>query len=349
MGSRWIGAAIALLMSATLAMAEDKPQTPQAAPSQPAPKMSKETRFMLIRGINAERVFVRRTFPMGEKGLTLKNGVVTPDENQAKFIAAQYGPAARPGERAQITDVIVKDKTIIFEINGGPKKKKKWYQRIEVGGMGGTTPIAPDGNPQNPKGSFVVLVFDKYVPELSPQAVKDLLAPVFDFTALSATQAYIDSLPPKTREALKNGRVLVGMDREMVTVAKGRPDKKIRERDEAGSDYEEWMYGVPPKDVEFIRLAGNEVIQVKIMKVDGQKIVRTEREVDLPQTAAKQPGPAAEDPPAPRPANAPTLRRPGEAPEEPVGASSPSRIGIPPDTRPSPGPTPAPEPTPQPD
>lgn len=341
MGSRWIGAAVALLTSATLTMADDKPQATQ--PTQPPAKMSKETRFMLIRGLNAERVFVRRTFPMGEKGLTLKNGVVTPDENQARFIAAQYGPAARPGERAQITDVLVKDKTIIFEINGGPKKKKKWYQRIEVGGAAGTTPIAPDGSPQNPKGSFVVLVFDKYVPELSPQQVKDMLAPVFDFTALSATQAYIDSLPPKTREALKNGRVLVGMDREMVTVAKGRPDKKIRERDEAGADFEEWMYGVPPKDVEFIRFVGNEVIQVKIMKVDGEKIVRTEREVDLPQTASAQPPAAAEEPPAPRPANAPTLRRPGEAPMDPTGTSNPSTIGIPPDTRPTPPPKPQPE------
>jgi hypothetical protein len=132
----------------------------------------------------------------------------------------------------------------------------------------------------------------------------------------------------------------------MVTVAKGRPDKKIRERDEAGKDFEEWMYGVPPKDVEFIRFVGNEVIQVKIMKVDGEKIVRTEREVDLPQTAAAQPGPVAEDA-APRPANAPTLRRPGEAPSDPVGTSNPSRVGIPPDTRPAPVPETQPQPQPE--
>lgn len=346
MGLRWIGAAVALLMSAGLAVADEKPQTPQApkVPTPQAARISKETRFMLIRGLNAERVFVRKTFPMGEKGLTLKNGVVTPDENQARFIAAQYGPAARPGERAQISDVIVKDKAIIFEINGGPKKKKKWYQRIEVGAAGGTTPIAPDGSPQNPKGSFVVLAFDKYVPEVTPEEVKKLLAPVFDFTALSATQAYTDSLPPKVRAAVKSGKVLVGMDREMVTVAKGRPDKKIRERNEAGGEYEEWMYGVPPKDVEFIRIAGNEVIQVKIMKVDGEKIVRTEREVDLPQTASAQPAEAA---PPPRPANAPTLRRPGEAPSDPGQASNPSTIGVPRDTRPTPPPSQQPDGRPQ--
>ena len=312
---RWIGAALLLLLWTALSAADDQ------SGANPPPKITKETRFMLIRGLNAERVFVRKVFPMGDKGLTIKNGVVTPDDGQLRFMAAQYGPAARPGDRAQITDVIVKDKTLIFEINGGPKKKKKWYQRIEVAGGGGSTPIAPDNNPENPKGSFVALVFDKYVPDISPDQVKQLLAPVFDFTALSATQAYTDSLPPKVRDAIKKKQVLVGMDREMVNIAKGRPDKKIRERDERG-EYEEWMYGTPPQDVQFIRFSGNEVIQVKIMKVDGEKIVRTEREVDMPQaqTASAQSEPA----PPPRPANAPTLRRPGEAPPDPGLAGQPT-------------------------
>lgn len=323
MGLRWIGALVVLLLPTGLIAGDD---TPHAASP---PRISKQTRFMLIRALNAERVFVRKIFPMGEKGLTIKNGVVTPDDKQLQFIAAQYGPAARPGDRAQISDVIVKDKSIVFEINGGPKKKKKWYQRIEVAGNGGSTPIAPDNNPQNPKGSFVILAFEPYVPEVTPEQVKQLLTPVFDFTALSATQAYTDSLPPKTRAAVKSGKVLVGMDREMVTVAKGRPDKKIRESDEHG-EYEEWMYGTPPKDVEFIRFSGNEVIQVKIMKVDGEKIVRTEREVDLPQaqTAAAQ----SEPPPPPRPPNAPTLRRPGEAPTDSGQAGSPTITPAPPGT-----------------
>jgi hypothetical protein len=339
---RWIGALTFFLLGSTLALADSKPN-----PRQPPP-ISKQTRFMLIRGLNAERVFVRKIFPMGEKGLTIKNGVVTPDDAQLRFQAAQYGPAARPGDRAQISDVVVKDKSIIFEINGGPKKKKKWYQRIEVAGMGGSTPIAPDNNPQNPRGSFVVLAFDKYVPEITPQEVKQLLAPVFDFTALTATQAYTDSLPPKVREAVKNHKVLVGMDREMVSVAKGRPDKKIRERDDRG-EYEEWMYGTPPKDVEFIRFggSGNEVTQVKIMKVDGEKIVRTEREVDLPQTAASTQQSANAPPPAARPANAPTLRRPGETLPDPGQASNPSPIGIPPDQTPMPQPQPKPDDRPQ--
>jgi len=37
----------------------------------------------------------------------------------------------------QITKIEFKAKRIVFEINGGGKKGKKWYQRIQIG-TGGT-------------------------------------------------------------------------------------------------------------------------------------------------------------------------------------------------------------------
>jgi hypothetical protein len=95
----------------------------------------------------------------------------------------------------------------------------------------------------------------------------------------------------------------------MVIYAKGRPPKKLREAADQ-VEYEEWIYGEPPQDVDFVRFVGEEVARVETMKVNGEKVVRTEREVDLPPTAvaAKQ---------QERPVNAPTLRRPGEeAPED---------------------------------
>ncbi len=145
------------------------------------------------------------------------------------------------------------------------------------------------------------------MPELEPQQLKDLLRPVFDFNAKSAVEAYLDTLPPKIRDAIKQHQVLVGMNRDMVMAAMGRPQKKIREKD-GELEYEEWIYGEPPQDVDFVRLAGDEVIRLEIMKVDGQKIVRSEKEVDLEQpTVAKD----ASAPPVRAP-NAPTLRRPGE-------------------------------------
>ncbi len=82
------------------------------------------------------------------------------------------------------------------------------------------------------------------------------------------------------KEAIKDHHVLVGMNREMVIYAKGRPEKKIREKD-GDTEYEDWIYGEPPQDVDFIRVVGDEVVRVETMKVDGEKVVRTEKEIDL--------------------------------------------------------------------
>ncbi len=274
----------------------------------PPPRMSKETRMEIIRAFNAELVYIRTPFPMGRTGLKLKNGVVFPNGAELQQLMAMWGPAAKPGEQARISDVIMKDDHIRFEINGGPIKKQKWYQRITItGASGGEAPIAPSDSSANPRGSLVELYFDHYIPELTSAQLKDLLHPVFDFNAKSAVEAYLDTVPPKVKEAIKKHEVLVGMNREMVTYAMGRPPKKIREKD-GTTEYEDWIYGTPPQDVQFIRMVGDEVVRVEIMKMSGEKVLRTEKEVDL-QTA---PTVAKQEEPKERPVNAPTLRRPGE-------------------------------------
>ena len=199
-------------------------------------------------------------------------------------------------------------------INGGPTKKKRWYEHIEISGMGGAaTPTDPTADDRaNIRGTFVVLAFDKHMPDLSIEQIKAMLRPVFDFNAKSAAEAYLDTLPPKVKEAIKNHEVLVGMNREMVTDALGRPPKKYRDRD-GQTDYEEWIYGEPPKDVQFVRFVGDEVVRLEIMKVDGDKIVRDKKEFDMvkPPTSQAQARELSPDN-TPKPANAPTLRRPGE-------------------------------------
>src|SRR5438034_5538865 len=176
---------------------------------------------------------------------------------------------------------------------------------------GGTTSIAPSAPTANPRGSDVDLVFDHYVPDLNPQQLKDLLRPVFDFNAKSAVEAYLETVPLQAKDAIKNHRVLVGMNREMVIYAKGRPPKKIREKD-GETDYEDWIYGEPPQDVDFVRLVSDEVVRVETINVSGEKIIRTEKEVNL-----EQPTLAKEQEIQAHPVSPPTLRRPGE---EPVSA-----------------------------
>jgi len=318
-----LGSVLILISFTAAAGASDQKASSQAA-STPPPHLSHETRIDLVRTFTAELAYVRTPFPMGKKGLMLKNGVISPNGEELKQLISMWGPAVKPGDQARLTAVSVKPDRIHFEINGGPVKKQKWYQHIQVGASS-TAPIAPSDASANPRGSYVDLVFDRYVPELTPRQLKDLLRPVLDFDSKSPLEAYLDTVPPKVKEAIRNHQVLVGMDHEMVIYAKGRPPKKIREKD-GDTDYEDWIYGEPPQDVDFVRFVGEEVVRVETMKVDGEKVVRTQKEVNLENRPAVAKAAADEQ----RPANAPTLRRPGEEMPSPTNPNSKTPVVVPP-------------------
>lgn len=297
--------------------------------------LTEQHRIELIRTFNSDLVYIRTEFPMGKTGLTLKDGKVSPSGDTLRRQLALWGPSVKPGDRAIITQMVMKDDRIHFEINGGPVKKEKWYQHLQVGVGGGE--VSPGGGQDpinNPRGSYVDLVFDHHIPDLTVEQVKDLLWPVFDFDAKSSLEAYLESVPPKVKEAIQNHHVLVGMNREMVIYAKGRPEKKIREKD-GETDYEDWIYGEPPQDVDFIRVVGDQVVRVETMKVGGEKVVRTEKEIDLGgpavATAAQKEA---------QPGKAPSLRRPGE--DAPDAVPNTGNGSTPPATVPDPPPAPAP-------
>lgn len=297
---------------------EQKPVDPVPAN---APPMSRQTRLEVIRDFEAQLVYARTAFPMGTKGLQLKDGVVTPNGEQLKQALVIWGPAVKPGDPARISFVQIKNDHIHFEINGGPIRRKKWYERVEIAGSNGPMTTGPDNPETNAHGSFVDLYFDKRVPEMTAQQLRQLLFPVLDFNARNKEQAYLDTVPPKVKEAIQAHHVLVGMNPEMVLHAKGKPPKKVRERD-GETEYEEWIYGEPPADVDFVRIVGGEVVRVETMKVGGEKIVRTEKEVILPREDEEK---EAKKEPEERPAKAPSLRRPGESSEDvPRPASGPT-------------------------
>ena len=283
--------------------------------------LTEQHRMQLVRTFSSDLVYIRTQFPMGKTGLTLKDGKLSPSGDTLKRQLALWGPSVKPGDRAIITQMEMRGDHIRFEINGGPVKKQKWYQHLQVGVGGGA--VSPGGGQDpinNPRGSYVDLVFDHHIPDVTVEQVKQLLWPVFDFDAKTALEAYLESVPPKAKEAIQNHHVLVGMNREMVIASKGRPPKKIREKD-GETEFEEWIYGEPPQDVDFVRLVGDEVVRLESMKVDGEKIIHTEREVDLPPTVAK-----SSSEPEVRPPNAPSLRRPGEEIDtaSPAGGRSPT-------------------------
>jgi hypothetical protein len=300
------------------------------ADSQPSSQLTEQHRVELIRTFNSDFVYIRTQFPMGKVGLTIKNGKISPDGQKLNELLAIWGPSVKPGDRAIITRFDLKPDRMHFEINGGPVKKTKWYQHVQVGvnGAGGT----PGGTPDpinNPRGSYVDVLFDHHLPDLTVEQVKQMLWPVFDFDSKSPVEAYLESVPPKVKEAIKNHQVLVGMNREMVIYSKGRPPKKIREKD-GETEYEDWIYGDPPQDVDFIRVVGDQVIRVETIKVNGEKVVRTEQEVELGGPAVAS---AAQK--ENKPVKAPTLRRPGE--EAPNNGSTPG-TSTPPSVTPIPDP-----------
>ena len=308
-------------------------------------KLTSNGRMEIIRGMTAELGYARKPFPFGKTGITLKDGkIVNPSEEQLQEMMTMYGPAVKVGEPAHITEVRFKEKAIIFDINGGPEKKKKWYEHIEVGGMGGTVTPGQPTDTTNIHGSYVELAFDKFVPEVTTAQLKQLLDPLINFSAKSSTQAYLDTIPPPAKKAIGDHKALVGMNREMVTYALGRPPQKYRDKD-GDTEYEEWIYGTPPQEVQFIRFVGDEVIRIETMKVDGTKTVRTEKEVvipqDQPEVAQQGPQPAPGQPPqaqgqaqqqppgggtgddqAPRP----SLRRPGEEVGQPDPQGRPKTV-----------------------
>jgi hypothetical protein len=315
-------------------------ETSQSVPTAPAipanaPRMSSQTRLEIIRDFETQLVYSRAQFPMGTKGLKLKDGVISPSGQDLQQLIALWGPSIKPGDPAHISYVHIKDNFIHFDLNGGPVHRKKWYQHIEVAGAnGGSVPLSRDQSTDNPHGSYLDVYFDKYVPELSPAQLRALLYPVLDFNAKNKEEAYLDTIPPKAKEAIKAHHVLVGMNTEMVIHARGKPPKKVREKD-GDTEYEEWIYGEPPADVEFVRIIGDEVVRIETMKVGGEKIVRADKEIILPKPEDQEAKKEGQD----RPANAPSLRRPGEDPENapkpsdsvnPVPPSAPQDMPAPP-------------------
>ncbi|HET6933357.1 MAG TPA: hypothetical protein VFI72_00875, partial [Candidatus Angelobacter sp.] len=189
-------------------------------------------------------------------------------------------------------------------------------------------------NQAQPTGASMSLQFSKYVPEMNGEELKKLVSPVLDFSVKTAAEVYIDTLPPKIKQAVKAHEVLVGMNKDMVVMAKDRPQQKVREKDASGKEYEEWIYGAPPQDVVFVRFKGDEVTQVKTAKIGGQMIVKTEKEVDVKDgvatlaslKASNSPEDAQQNqqPQAQQPVKRPTLKRPDEMPDPEVQQRKPT-------------------------
>jgi hypothetical protein len=290
-------------------------------------ELDAKTRLDLIRTITAEQGFAMRPFPRGHKGLTLAaNGKLEPAGEDYVAMVTSQGLSAKPGDRVVLSDIKIEHSKIIVDLNGGPDPKHRFLRHVQVG-MGGPDMTSPviQGDDQEPVGARITLTFQNHVPELTGAEVKALLSPLISFDVKTPIEAFTDTLPAKLKDAILNHHVLVGMSTDMVLFAKGQPDNKSREM-EGQMPFEEWMYGKPPKDVEFVRINGNRVIRVEVAKMGEAPVISTKDEVEglmrtdgtpLEANGASGPrvakaGDVERDPDTQAPTAPPSLRSPGE-------------------------------------
>jgi hypothetical protein len=224
-------------------------------------KLRDHERMELIRGLTSEFATVKVLLPRSKQALKVElNGEV--DEDQWSEAEWKNGPAARVGDLVQITKVNVKDKEIEFELNGGWKTGGKWYERIQVSGGPSMRPVTT-GSTAITLGTKFTLLFPEGVHTSDVAEIKKLLAPVLDFEQRSATEQYVENLPPEIQQAIEEERAVDGMDKDMVLLALGKPTRKVREEKD-GEEFEDWIYGQPPGRMTFVRFnSAHKVVSVR--------------------------------------------------------------------------------------
>jgi hypothetical protein len=298
--------------------------TPTTVPL-PNSILDPKTRLELIRLLQAEQGFAMRPLPRGHKGLTLvANGKLEPAGEAYLNMIVNSGTSAKPGDRVVVTDVKIENNKIVFLLNGGPDLKHRFLRHIEIGADPNYShPVAQDDG-QEPVGSRLTLDFQGHLPALTGAQVKALLAPLISFDVKTPVQAYTDTLPSQLKAAILNHQVLVGMSTDMVTFSKGQPKSKSREMD-GQMPFEEWIYGTPPQEVDFVRINGNRVIRVEIAKMGEPPTIFTQdvvagmlRTDGTPLETAKnhvhitKEGDVTRDPDKEAPNAPPSLRTPSE-------------------------------------
>ena len=225
-------------------------------------KLTVDQRVEIMRGLTAEYATVRAPLPRSKKPLEFDAANSTWDKKKWDDAGKELGPAARIGDLVQVTHVEIDKDRILLEINNGMKSKKKFTDHIQIGIGGSTAPIS-GGNPTNaPSGTSIVMLFDGPIGEVTAADIKKMIAPVLDFEKHSATENYVDTLPPEIKQAIEQKKPIEGMDRDQVLLALGRPVRKTRESKD-GVEYEDWIYGEPPGRMTFVTFAGAKVVRVK--------------------------------------------------------------------------------------
>ena len=246
-------------------------QTKPSSPAKSVP-LQENSKLYLIRFVSGEFAKAVKPLPAGKEGFLVYIGKPLNTETLDRAVAT-HGAAVNTGDNVQITKLEFRDHQIVVDVNGGGRGKHRWRDHLQVGMVGGapfptaqTTSTQETGPPgmQPGMGSTLFLEWNKAVPDMTPEELKQLLSPFLNFAKeRSAAVQWIDTLPPEMKKAIQERKPLLGMDREELVAAMGKPDHKVRERDSDGNDIEDWIYGQPPSKTVFVRFKGEHVTSIK--------------------------------------------------------------------------------------
>jgi len=228
-----------------------------------AAQISRDARYELLRTVLADQAAARIGLPFGDDGVELSDsGDINKDKLERDL--KKNGQSIESGKVVTVTSLSFSDDKVELELDGGGKNKKSVFDRIQVGvGTGSTTtPVGRNDKTAKAKGSKIVLKFAKKVPpDLKPDQLKELLGPILDFNKRTFMKTGIESLPVEFQEAVKAKEARIGMDRDTVIMAMGRPDKKFR--DPSKPNYEQWYYQLRGYRGIFVTFEENVVVEIK--------------------------------------------------------------------------------------
>ena len=224
-------------------------------------QVSQQNRFEILGTVIADTAASKIVMPFGDDGVTLfEDGRI--DEEKLREELGDEGRSISEGDVVTVTAISFDDDKIEIELNGGGKDKKGILDRLEVGIGNRTTPVRQT-DPEQAKGSTVVLRFDDKAPkDLTPDLLRELLSPVLDFNKRNFMDTGIESLPEEFREAVLAKEAKIGMDKATVLMALGRPNDKIRERVD-GIAQEDWLYRKVGFHVDFITFENGIVVRIR--------------------------------------------------------------------------------------
>src|ERR1041385_6510751 len=223
-------------------------------------QISRDAKFEILRTVIADQAAARIAMPFGGEGVEVTESGGVNKEKVEKEIK-KNGQSIETGKVVTVTDISFGDDKIELELDGGGKNKRSFLDHVQVG-MGGVGGPVREDPAKKAKGSKIVLRFTKKVPpDLKPETLKELLLPFLDYNKQSFLKTGLEGLPPEFQEAVKSKEAKIGMDRNTVIMALGRPDKKVREKKD-GVDVEDWIYFQRGLRAKFVTFENNVVVRI---------------------------------------------------------------------------------------